>query len=285
MALLGDKLYLCGYPSSRLYEFDLERPFTLDGVGGDEKVQNPRLVSVLADHSDTHSPFAGTAVGADGLVYAAGSTYGRRRDGGGMGWYDPRTGQAGGIWKPFTPYRVFWMTTASDQRYILLSTKADPVIGKLFCWDTKQKKLVYEVEPPGEQTPGPLAEALPGLVIGYTKRGDSTAGRLYGFRAETGEVLWTKDVPDPPITSVSSVRRHAYSFCTGPDGYIWAFMGKMLVRIRPQDAYIEVLGSLSAGDVGQLAFAGGRVYMAGGASLKVIEGVVVKGAETERGWR
>ena len=108
MTLLNEKLYLCGYPSSRLYELDLSRPFTLEGNGGGEQGPNPKLVSVLAEYSDTHSPFAGTVVGGDGRIYAAGSTYGRRRDGGGMGWYDPKTDESGGIWEPFTPYRVFW---------------------------------------------------------------------------------------------------------------------------------------------------------------------------------
>jgi hypothetical protein len=292
MTLREMRLYLCGYPSSRLYEFDLTRPFTLEPDGeangpGSPSEMNPALVAVLAEYSDTHSPFAGAAVAADGRVYAAGSTYGRRRDGGGMGWYDPKTKQAGGIWKPFTPYRVFWMTTATRGRYILLSTKSTEGIGKLFCWDTKKQKLIYDLAPPGEQTPGPLAEVLPGLVIGYTKCDGQTAGRLYGLRAESGEVLWTKDVPEPPITAVSRVRRHAYSFSTGPDGHIWAFIGKTLVRIRPADAHVEIVGSLPAGvSVGQLAFANGRVYMAGGASLMVLGGVPVlhtrdtQGAET-----
>ena len=272
IASFGDKVYVSGYASSRVYEADIGRPFGVD---------NPSLLAVIGgeDGSDTHSPVAGTFVGADGWIYNGGITYNREREGGGFGWYDPATGSVGGIFDPeFTPDRIFWGCGSDANRYLLFSTKhsADPDIdGKISCWDTSTHEIVYEVSSPGAQTPGPLAEVFPGLVIGHTRGvADAESGQLYGLVAARGEVLWRKEVPEPPITGFREIDNHRYSFRTGPDGRVWAFFGDVLVRIDPDDAEVHVVGRLPPGyGPAQLAFAGGGVYMAGAHNLIRLEGV------------
>jgi hypothetical protein len=74
-----------------------------------------------------------------------------------------------------------------------------------------------------------------------------------------------KAVPEKPVTSLSQVRRHAYSFRRGPKGYLWCFLGEVLVRIDPRDAQVEVLGRLRPS---QLAFVGEDVYAAGSDHLQ-----------------
>lgn len=251
--LFQKKMYVSGYPSSQMYEYDFSRP-----VGLKQAVPNPRFLDSIARKSDTHCPLAGTVAGADGRVYCAGTTYGRKREGGGFGWYDPATDTIGGM--PLGEHRIFWMTTADDGRYILLSSKVGSE-GQLFCWDTRTQSFAYQKAILGGGRPGPIEEVLPGgLVIGHHDK-----GLLYGLSAKTGEVLWEKAVPEGPITSFSQVRRHAYTFRRGPKGYLWCFLGQALVRIDPRDARVDVIGRMRPS---QLAFVGEGIYAAGGNRLQ-----------------
>jgi len=253
--LAGGRLYVSGYPSSKMYEYDFSLP-----IGLRQEKPNPRFLGYIAKKTDTHCPLAGTVAGADGRVYCAGTTLGRKREGGGFGWYDPATGKIGGM--PLEGDRVFWMASACEGRYILLSTKKDGA-GQLFCWDTRTHAFAYRKTLLGGGRPGPIEEAMPGgLMMGH-----HDTGVLYGFRAETGEVLWQKAVPEKPVTAFSSVRRHAYAFRRGPAGRIWSFFGKTLVRIDPVDARVEAVGRT---EPAQIAFAAGGVYIAGGTRVRRI---------------
>jgi hypothetical protein len=170
---------------------------------------------------------------------------------------------------PIGGHRIFWMTAADGGRYILHSSKLGQD-GELFCWDTRSHKMAYRKKILAGGRPGPIEEALPGgLVIGHHDK-----GVLYGLRADTGEALWQKPVPAGPVTSFSSVRRHAYSFRRGPDGYIWSFFGNVLVRIDPRIARVRPVGQVPTGPA-QIAFANGEVYLAGGNRLRRIEGLSV----------
>jgi len=245
-----------------MYEYDFTRP-----LGLKQAKPNPRRVAWVGKKDDTHCPLAGTVGGADGRVYNAGTTYGRRRIGGGFGWYDTKTGEVDGM--PFDGDRIFWMTGANNSRYILMSSKRGNV-GTLFCWDTRTHEFLYRKQILGGGRPGPIEEALPGgLVMGH-----HDDGVLYGFRADTGEVLWQKQVPAKPVTGFSLVRRHAYAFRRGPDGYIWSFFGDVLVRIDPRNARVTVVGKVPGGPT-QIAFADGGVYVAGGKRLRRIKGLPV----------
>lgn len=259
---VNNRWYVSGYPSTQVYEYDFSRP-----IGLRQAKPNPRRVGYLGRTIDAHTPLGGTVGASDGRVYCGSITYGRQRNGGGFGWCDPKTGEMGGI---KSTHRFFWMALADNGRYVLASTKAtDGGNGKLFCWDTQAKKIIYEKEILGRPTPGPIVEALPGgLVIGHTTAPEG-GGVLYGLLASTGEVLWTKPVPATPITSQSRVRRHAYSFRRGPDGYIWAYFGKTLVRINPVNAIVHPVGQLDP--PAQIAFAVDRVFIAGGKEIRQIK--------------
>jgi hypothetical protein len=257
-----NRLYVSGYPNSQLIEYDFTRP-----LGLRRDVPNPKRLGFPA--SDTHTPLAGTVGGGDGRVYNAGTTLGRRRIGGGMGWYEVTTGQLGGI--PLDDHRIFWMTGVAGGRYVVLSSKCDGV-GQLFVWDTQTHEFRHKVDPPQDATrPGPIVEAVNGLIMGHV--GDGRNGPLlYGFDPAAGEILWTKSVPSPPVTAFSQVRRQAYSFRRGPDGHIWSFFDKTLVRIDPRNARVESIGQT---EPAQLAFAASGVYIAGGPVLRRIQGLTV----------
>ena len=286
----GDKVYAAGYPSCRLYEFDVNRPFTLEqyapAASPDEVPVplNPRELAVMMEHNHVHTPLGGTHVGADGRVYVGGLAVGRRYNGGGLGWYDTKTGEVGGVWKPFSAQRIYWMCTADEGRYIVSTTKPTqddqnpaftPDQGLMFVWDTKTHEFTHQIAPPdGVGRFETIAAAGDGLVMSYT------GAALYGVDIDAGKVLWSKPVPAATPGSFAAVRRHRYAFRRGPDGAIWALMGArapVLVRINPRTAHVEVLGRLpdKLGPA-QLAFCNGAVYLAGSAYLRRIEGVRYK---------
>jgi hypothetical protein len=262
LGMLRDRLYVSGYPGSQIVEYDFTRP-----LGLKQEAPNPKRLGFPA--SDTHVPLGGTVGGADGRVYNGGTTVGRRRVGGGFGWYDTQTRDLGGM--PLEDHRIFWMTSAADARYIVLSSKCSGQ-GRLFVWDTQTHEFRHKVDPPpGATQPGPIVEALPGLVIGHTNDADS-GPLLYGFDPESGKILWTKPVPSPPVTAFSLVRRQAYSFRRGPEGHIWTFFDNTLVRIDPRDVHVEVVGRLPGGArPAQLAFAQGKLFLAGGSHVQQIK--------------
>jgi hypothetical protein len=266
MGAFSGRLYVSGYPNSQMYEYDFTR-----AIGLKQDPPNPRLLGYIGKHNETHCPLAGTVGAADGRVYNAGTTYGRRREGGGFGWVDTGTGELGGM--PFEGHRIFWMTDAAAGRYVLLSSKCGDR-GELSCWDTEPHEFLYRRRVLDRWTPGPIEEVLPGLVLGHTTGENKEGGLLYGLRPETGDVLWTKNVPVGPITAFSQVRRHAYSFRRGPGGHVWSFFDRTLVRIDPRDARVEPVGRLPC-EPAQLAFAGGEVYLAGAGRLRRIKGLRV----------
>ncbi|MFO7907435.1 MAG: hypothetical protein ACQESR_07780 [Planctomycetota bacterium] len=262
LGLFRDRLYVSGYPGSQLVEYGFSQP-----LGLKQEPPNPKRLGYPA--SDTHVPLGGTLGGADGRVYNGGTTVGRRRVGGGIGWYDTETAELGGM--PLEGHRIFWMTTAADRRYIVLSSKCEAG-GRLFVWDTQTHSFRHRVAPPeGATRPGPIAEALPDLVLGHTVNAEDKP-LLYGFDPVSGVILWTKAVPSPPVTAFALVRRQAYAFRRGPNGFIWSFFDNTLVRIDPRDARVEAIGRLPNGTrPAQLGFVQDQLYMAGGDHVRRIE--------------
>jgi hypothetical protein len=258
VGVVDDRLYVSGYPHFATVEYDLENLAT---------TIEPTFLGYLGEQSDTHVPLGGLAGGADGCVYIAGTTAGRRRIGGGMAWYDMDDRKVES--KIMDAHRIFWLTSTSDGKYILLSSKSDKG-SRIFCWDTGRKAFAYDIPSPTESHAGPLEEALPGLVIGHAVDGER--GLLYGLEAVTGKVVWRKTVPAKPVTSFSQVRRHLYTFRRGPDGFIWASFENVLVRIDARDANVIPVGRI---DPTRIAFAHQGVYASGGSNLRRIEGLSV----------
>jgi hypothetical protein len=288
------KLYLCGYAGSMVWIYDPAQPWTagksLDAPPADPTAQreakatretNPANVISLKEFTDVHMPFAG-AVGADGRIYFGGKVV-RIGNGGGLGWWDTKKKEGGGIHDPFEMFPIYWMCSAAEGRYILCSTKAAaaadnpdfvPPRGKLFVYDTTTHAFVHEVDDERlTPYPGFIAEATPGVVMGYTvakNAAGTETGLLYGFDPAAGTVLWTKPVPRPPATGFSATRNGRQAFTKGPDGFIWATMGGVLARIDPRTAEVIPVGRMD--DV-PIAFVGGDVYVAGAPKFRRITGI------------
>jgi len=291
-AVHDNKVWMSGYPSSRLYVFDCGKPWNvlMQGAGpGTELLaeespdSNPRLAGRLGK-SGCHKMY-GAAVGASGHVYFGGRWI-RNGAGGGFGWWDPATEKDDGIWKPFSNHQIAFLCAAGSGKYIVISTKRQndavlkkptPTEGRLFVFDDAKKQIVGEITVvKGVQGPGPIAWAGGNRVIGWTNDPASTTRSiLYGVDVEKGKVAWTIPLPFKLAVGIGTNQKEQWDFRLGPDGGIWTFMGKdarTLVRIDPQTATIKGVAQVKTG--GRLAFSGRDVYLSGTKSLRRIRGVV-----------
>ncbi len=228
-----------------------------------------------------------SALGADGKVYFGGFGL-RHYTGGGLGWFDPKTGKLDGFWKPLSGYAVHWIAPALDGKLIVISTSkaADelntnqsPEEAKLFVYDVTAQKLVREIVPVTKaRTTGLITEAAPGRLLGLTTSGAESgkAGLLYGVDVTTGEVLLRKPLPSP--VSIDDSWPHwvdpSYEYLDlvrGPDGFIWTYLKNVLVRIDPKDASVHVVGRIDP--VGHLTFVGKDVYLSGPEQLRRIRNI------------
>jgi hypothetical protein len=293
------KVFMCGYPGSKVWVYDPARPWTVGrstDLPPDQQPQgddvaatpesNPAQVATLKEFNHVHMPFGGAVPAADGRVYFGGKVI-RIGNGGGLGWWDPATREAGGFHEPFDSFTIFWMCSAADGRYVICSTKPAvdderpdflPPRGRLFVYDTRTHEIVHQVDDERlTPSPGYVVEALPGLVMGYAPAGKDGQGVLYGFDPAAGKVLWTKPVPRPPETGFSAIRRWNYCFTKGPDGFVWATMKGVLTRIDPRTAEVHPVGKMPDA---QVAFLGGDVYVAGGERFRRLSGVSALPAAT-----
>jgi len=287
----GDKLYWSGYPSGPIDEFDPARPWTLlkGGPPGQEPPDirstksNPRrVVASLFKETRVKKVFS-AAAGADGRLYFGGAGI-RDYSGGSFAWFDPKSGEYGGQWRPFSGYRIYWLTTALNGRYIVASTKTAldelrgdvrPASAKLFVWDTREKKIVRDFVPvPNARKAGPVVEVAPGRLIGTTEDpAVENGGLIYGVEIRAGKVLFIKKLPDTLRFRWGSGTTH-WDFVKGPDGNVYTYLGNVLVRIRPAGARVEVLGR--PGRVGRFCFAGNDLYLAGDKPVRRLPGVAAK---------
>lgn len=92
----GDKL-----PELRFRFVDCER-LHLAILAAAARRNNPHFAVIKPRNS---------ALGADGRIYFGG--FGERNyTGGGLGWYDAKTGKLDGFWKPLSGYMVHWIAPA-----------------------------------------------------------------------------------------------------------------------------------------------------------------------------
>jgi hypothetical protein len=215
-------------------------------------------------------------VAADGRIYFGGIGQ-RDYEGGGMSWYDPKTGEIGGMWKPFDGRGIGWLTTALDGRYVVIGSRVQGVgIAKVFIYDTTTHEIVRDVaivdKGSDDQKVGPLLEVAPGRMIGFMDDPENRqAGILYGLDVASGTVLFRKPMPNRPQADWSQGIT-PWDYRMGPDGFIWTFLGGGLVRIDPRDASVHVVGRVRP--VGQMAFIGRDLYLTGTEQLRRLGNIV-----------
>ncbi|MCS7254381.1 MAG: hypothetical protein RMK18_08290 [Armatimonadota bacterium] len=285
-AFFMGKIYMSGYPNSPLYVFDPSSPWTtgkiIEGrlISDDDPKANPRRLFYMGsiNLAGTHKMYA-AAVGADGKIYFGGRWI-RNGECGGLAWYDPKTGEFGGIWRPFSNYQITHIAPVNNGEILVISTKAvnDPVLGKpkpeqgaLLFFDTRKMELVGKFEPVARaRGTGPIVSVGGSLVMGWTENPeDPRSSILYLVDVNFPRIVYSHRLPFPLPVAIGSNQQEPWDFRLGPDGKVWTFIENVLVRIEPKDGSIQPVGRLNIG--GPLAFSNGEVYLGGTTTLRRIK--------------
>jgi len=289
----GGKLYSSGYPGGQLFVYDPKLPWTLAKGGPpgrsspneNHPASNPRRIGEFRE--TRVAIMHGSALGADGKVYFGG--FGERNyTGGGLGWYDPKSGKLDGFWQPLSGYAVHYIVPVLDGRLIAISTTTAPnelqdnqvpEEARLFLFDVAEGKIRREITPVANaRTTGLIVEVAPGRLLGLTADPEHPdRSILYGMDVNTGEVLFRKSLPSRVSTDAYWPHwvdpSYMYEHLTlGPDGFAWTYLQDVLVRIDPKDARVHVVGRVDP--VGHPTFAGRDVYLSGSESLRRIRNLV-----------
>ncbi len=276
----GNRVYLSGYPSSTVWSWDFSGPEWVEPVaskigagrfGSTPSSDNPRKLGALREFSGVHFAYSATT-DFHGRVYFSGRWY-RDGNGGGLGWWDPASEQAGGFWEPLSNLQVTDCCAVAQGRIVALATLkvGDKVLNReaaesaqLCLIDTREDpgKIAKSLTPiPGAISLGLIAPAGGNRLIGVAPDPqDEAAWLLYGVDVVTGTTAFTKTIPGiPPNGKVSSaelLHTHRSSLTPAPDGTVWMVHLGVLIRIHPGNGHLEVIGRPVLGADAVAGFAG-----------------------------
>jgi len=282
--LIGQTLYLGGYPSARFKAWDFSRPVRGDGEGR-EADENPRMLAAFGQFVKdgrllgVHRIWQ-VARGADGLLYLA-STATRWHRGGALLWWDPASGAHDALREPFDLIgpRALW--PIEDGRGMLVATwtspdprrpGAEPESAPLLFFDCASKSIVDQWTPaPGLKVFCGLYGYAPGEVLALAKPAvqpsyeadDTYYGReaLLFLDVDHRKVLRRVDLP------FSASRRVGRPVQPAADGSLWMSGGGGLLRIDTQALTVEPLARVGGAD-GDFRILGDRLVMVGERGLR-----------------
>jgi len=292
---LNAKIYLSGYPSASLFEYDPSLPWTQnsnDWEPGKEVVDykdaslNPKFLGYLRESSGIHKVFRSTTA-ADGNIYFGGRWY-RDGVGGGISWWNPTTQKQDGISDIFSNYMVRYMTTTGNGRYVVASTygvrddllhKPTPTKGRLFVFDTLTKEIIRTIDPVAESiTTGRVVGVDGDYIIGITTYDERSKTVIYRVNVVTGEMAYKMTFDIPSRVYIGSNQDNSISLKVGPDGYVWTFIrNQVLVKIEPKTGKIHPIGVIYdglEGGSGEFTFSGKDLYLNGLRDLRLIKNII-----------
>lgn len=246
MLQVDDRVYFCGYPNSVLGSFG--------GEGG----------AIIGDwHESLGSKHAIFLVkGADGRIYS-GNHNERASTGGALGWYDPSSGEFGGIHFPNDDCE--YLTTARDGRFIVYASdfsldpthpEIKPRDGRLLVYDTLKRQLVRQISPLQDGSSGVVVETAPGVLFGIG-------------RHDKLPMMYTVDLASGAVTRREPLSARAKRLIAlGPDGNVYTFIDGTLVRIEPTTFQEQ---TLLRTEPGRMAFVGNDLYIAGTSQLRRVK--------------
>ncbi len=241
-------LYFCGYPNAIFGVFDSN--------GG----------RVIGDwHESITSKYAVFIVkGADGRIYS-GNHNERESTGGGIGWWDPKTSEFGGIHFPNDDCE--YLTSAMNGKFIVYASdfSADPSHpeitkrdGQLIIYDTAEQKIARKFSPLSDGSAGVVVETEPGKLFGLGLHDKLPV--MYRADIETGEVEKRVPLPGRAIRQIAR----------GPDGKIYFFVKDTLQRADPETFEIK---TICPAEPGRVVFIGDDLYLGGTSQLRRIKGI------------
>ena len=252
-AEIGDKIYFTGYTGAPLFEYDPSREWTYQpsrpGVRvplPEDPEANPRLVARMLRMRRVYD----VAAGAGRRVYLACSAEmtGPWASGGGLGWYEPATGDSGLVRDGFEFHRGDAIIPAADGRYMIVAASAwwprtiAPEVSKVptrvVIYDMELRDVIGNLEPRPDGAGGgsTLVEWRPGLVVGrFNAARDAEPAALYFILdVAAQEILSTFRLPG----------RSSARLLLLPDGGLLGYHDEGLYRLDPEQWAFEAVCAL-----------------------------------------
>jgi streptogramin lyase len=253
------KLYLCSYPNSRLSVYDPMKPLKF----GDGEDANPRDLGPMGDGQDR--PRAMIA-GPHGKIYIGTyPDYGLH--GGAISVYDPKKNEKR-VYRHLVPNQSI-SSLAYLERLDLIAggssvrggggTRAIEKEAKLFLWDLREEKKVFETVPvPEAKTILSLAATPEGLVYGITDH-----EKVFIFDPQSREVKKVFDLGlKKPLEN---------SLQTGPDGLLYGLSQEMIFFIQPGKDQVFPMAKPPVPITSGMAISGRWIYFGSHADLYEFE--------------
>jgi hypothetical protein len=263
--VVGDKVYICGYPQGVLYVYDPQKPWTSnrrsEELAEKGKLDEAKLATLnprkLGTFNEANAHYAYYLIPSkNGRLY-----FGGRRErngvGGAVGWYDPKTNTFAGHHKDLSFLTPRGMVVLDDMQRIVYSGElgSDPAQpdkklteAQLVVYDMDLNELERITIKPGMKNTGLLLNGVqPGEFIGISE----DEGVLYRYDLKNKKLLDWKTLPTGGIGNNSFVR--------GKDGMWWGVMGGQLVRLDPATLEIKSFGKFD-NPPGLLAWAGDELF-------------------------
>jgi len=252
----GGKVFYVGYSGAPIVEWNSQLDWT-DNIPRPEKgpisTPNPRTVLNFPRQRRSYD----IVLAADGRMYVPCSAFVESIQGGLLGWYDPATGQSGGIREGFERHSGSRNTVLSmDGRYVIVPTlpwprsqKEDPH-AYLVIYDTAEKKITGRVRPiKGCVEPGVIIEWRPGKIFGKVVRWppdpaehksapEKAVTTFYIMDVETLKVEMVLDIPYSGGQNIRMIRLTS--------GKIATLFENLLLLVNPADRTYEIKGKFES---------------------------------------
>jgi len=242
--------YFCGYSGAPVYEWDPSRPWTYlprtpfaPVPEATSSEANPREVVRMYRQRRAYR----IVLAGDGRLYVPCSAYVESIHGGLLGWYDPKSGESGGIRDGFEKHRGHDATLACNGRYVVVSAVPWPQEvadedARVVIFDTQEQKVTARLVPvPGRRDTAVLAECRTGIVVGRMDLNELSA------EGSHQTVFFLVDVESG---TVSVARRmdgtHTGKLLRLPDGRVASMQERTVLAIEPEGWKITPIGTLPA---------------------------------------
>lgn len=259
MTSYNGKLYLCSYPGARISVYDPKRPLQF----GDKDESNPRDLGSLGDGQDRPrtmiaSPYGGLYIG----TYPDYGLYG-----GALSVFDIKSKEKR-VFRHIIPNQSI-SSLVYISRFDLIAggssvrggggTRAIEKEARLFLWDPKEEKKIFEIIPVnGAKTIISLTATKEGLVYGITDQ-----EKVFVFDPEKKEI---KKVFDLGLkTPLETSLQH------GEDGLIYGLTENEIFMIEPKKDRIKSLGQSPVPITAGMAILGRKLYFGSKANLYEFE--------------
>ena len=258
MGSLDDKLYLCSYPEARLSIYDPKRPLQF----GDKEESNPRDLGPLGEGQ--YRPRAMLA-GPHGRVYIGGyPDYGLM--GGAISVYDPKKNERRVYRHIIRNQSIASLAYIEKLDLIAIGSSVRGGTGthaiekeaRLFLWDPKEEKKIFEIIPVSEAKTILSLAAMDKILYGITNN-----EKVFIFDSEKREV---KKVLDLGFKEPRDI-----SLQPGPEGKIYGLAKDAIFIIDPKNDQISLLAKPSIPITSGMAILGRKIYFGSGANLYEFE--------------